>query len=143
MPSPVSADTGTDPGCRRASRARSDPESRVDLVEHEDLGHVPRPDLAEHPSNRSDLFVRCGDAASATCNTSSASVTSSSVELNASTRSWGSLPTKPTVSVTVHRRPPGSFNRRTVGSSVANSWSATSTSAPVIRRIKVDFPAFV
>ena len=74
-----------------------------------------------------------GEAASATCTTSSASVTSSRVERNASTRSCGSLPTNPTVSVTVQRRPPGSFSRRTVGSRVANSWSATRTSAPVRR----------
>ena len=75
--------------------------------------------------------------------TSSANVTSSSVDRKASTRSCGSFPTNPTVSLIVHRRPPGSFSRRTVGSRVANSWSATSTSAPVTRFINVDLPAFV
>ena len=48
-----------------------------------------------------------GEDASATCTTRSARVTSSSVERNASTRSCGSLPTNPTVSEIVRRRPPG------------------------------------
>ncbi len=46
--------------------------------------------------------------ASATCRIRSARATSSSVDLNASTRSWGSLRTNPTVSDTVTARPPGS-----------------------------------
>jgi len=83
------------------------------------------------------------DDASATCTIMSESVTSSNVERNASTRSCGSLDTKPTVSEMVAFRPPGSAIRRVVGSSVANNWFATMTSAPVSRRISEDLPAFV
>ena len=88
------------------------------------------------PSTRRTASIcssRFGEAASATCTIRSASVTSSSVERNASTRSCGSLLTNPTVSETTARRRPGSSSRRVVGSSVANSWSATITSAPVSR----------
>ncbi len=84
-----------------------------------------------------------GDEASATCSTRSASATSSSVDRKASTRSCGSLPTNPTVSEITARRLPGSSSRRVVGSSVANSWSATRTSARVSAFISVDLPAFV
>jgi len=70
-------------------------------------------------------------------------VTSSSVDRNASTRSCGSFETKPTVSEIVAARPPGNVIRRVVGSSVAKSWFATITSAPVSRRISEDLPAFV
>ena len=70
-------------------------------------------------------------------------VTSSSVERNASTRSCGSFETNPTVSEIVALRPLGSAIRRVVGSSVANSWFATITSAPVSRRINDDLPALV
>ena len=65
------------------------------------------------------------------------------MDRNASTKSWGSLLTKPTVSESVAARPLGSWIFRTVGSSVANSWFATTTSEPVSAFISVDLPAFV
>jgi hypothetical protein len=43
----------------------------------------------------------------------------------------------------VAARPDGSSILRTVGSSVANSWFATTTSERVRAFISVDFPAFV
>ena len=50
---------------------------------------------------------------------------------------------KPTVSDMMTLRPEGSVMPRIVGSSVANSMSLASTSAPVIRLNSVDFPALV
>ena len=80
----------------------------VDLVQHEDLGDRRRPRSRRAPAGPPrSARARSGDDASATCTTSSASVTSSSVDRNASTRSCGSLLTKPTVSLIVQRRPPG------------------------------------
>ena len=137
--------TATEPGIpageARASRARH----QVDLVQHQHLGHVARADLLQHACGR----PRSGRPAPArprrprarSCPTN---VTSSSVERNASTRSCGSFATNPTVSDSVAtRRRPGARSGGSSGSSVANSWSATITSAPVSRRSSVDLPAFV
>ena len=81
--------------------------------------------------------------ASTTWTSRSASATTSSVDLKASTSRWGSLRTKPTVSVSSTGSPPGSSRRRVVGSRVANSRSSTSTPASVSRLSSVDLPAFV
>ena len=58
MPSPVNADTGTDPGWRRANRARSEPAHLVDLVQDQHLGDVARADLGQHPPDGVDLLVQ-------------------------------------------------------------------------------------
>ena len=50
---------------------------------------------------------------------------------------------KPTVSVSKTFWFVGNFNRRVVGSSVANKMSFAKTSAPVSALSSVDFPAFV
>ncbi len=78
-----------------------------------------------------------------TCRSASASLTSSRVDLNASTSPCGNLLMNPTVSVSVTIRPSGSTSRRVVESSVANSWSSVSTSASVRALRSVDLPAFV
>jgi hypothetical protein len=53
------------------------------------------------------------------------------------------LLTNPTVSEIVAARPDGNSIFRTVGSSVAKSWLATTTSEAVRAFISVDLPAFV
>src|SRR4030065_23427 len=63
----------------------------------------------------------------------SASPIPSSVARNASRISSGRSWMKPTVSTRIAAPPPGSENLRAVGSSVANSCSATKTSAPGLR----------
>ena len=73
----------------------------------------------------------------------SASVTSSSVARKAATSCVGRSEMKPTVSDRIALRPDGSSICRTVGSSVANSWSAATTEARVKRLNRVDFPALV
>ena len=92
-PSPVSAETGTEPGIPawRGGRAR-EPAHQVDLVERQHLGDVGRADLLQHAAGRPRSGPPAsGDDASATCTMRSESVTSSSVERNASTRSCGSF----------------------------------------------------
>ena len=142
-PSPVMAETETDPGNRVARRARSLPRSRSILLSATTSGMWAAPISSSTLRTASIWPSTSGAEASATCSSRSERVTSSSVDRNASTRSWGSFETKPTVSLIVACRPPGRSIRRVVGSSVAKSWSATITSAPVSRRISVDFPAFV
>ena len=73
----------------------------------------------------------------------SARRTESSVERNASTSSWGSLRTKPTVSVTSTVSPPGSDSWRVRGSSVTKSRFSAGTPASVSRLSSVDLPALV
>ena len=63
--------------------------------------------------------------------------------LNACTRLCGSRLTKPTVSTATQASPEGSVRRRAVGSSVANSMSASSTCAPQRRFSRLDFPTLV
>src|SRR6266511_3950764 len=142
-PSPVSADTSTAPGYRRRTARRAASSSRSALFRARTSGRPPAPISARTSRTAPICWSSPPADASATWSTREASATSSSVERNASTRSWGSLPTNPTVSETVTSRPPGSDSRRVVGSSVANSWSATSTPASVSAFISVDLPAFV
>jgi hypothetical protein len=87
--------------------------------------------------------VGSGEEASTTCTRRSDSPTTSSVLLKASTSWWGSLRTKPTVSLRSTDSPPGSCRRRVVGSSVAKRRSSTSTPASVRRLRSVDLPALV
>ena len=94
-PSPVSAETGTEPGNRRASRARSDPPSGRSCSGRAPRGCRPRRSRRGRGARRRSAPSRSGEAASAMCTMRSASVTSSRVERNASTRSCGSLLTKP------------------------------------------------
>ena len=70
-------------------------------------------------------------------------MTSSSVARKAATSMVGRSEMKPTVSERMMRRPLASRTSRMVGSSVANTWSSTSTPAPVMRLKSVDLPAFV
>ena len=116
----------------------------VGLVEREQLGHVGRADLGQHGAHRVDLArrdrARCCRRRAPAGRTPS---TTSSVERNASTSWWGSLRTKPTVSLTSTASPPGSSRRRVRGSSVANRRSSTSTPASVSRLSSVDLPALV
>ena len=65
------------------------------------------------------------------------------MDRKASTNSWGSLRTKPTVSVTSTVSPPGSDSWRVRGSSVTNRRFSTGTPASVSWLSRVDFPAFV
>src|SRR5690606_42149381 len=96
--------------------------------------------LHSFPTRRSSDL---GADASTRCTRRSASTTTSSVDLNASTSWWGSFVTKPTVSVTRTVSPPGSWSRRVVASRVAKSRSSTSTPASVSRLSRVDLPALV
>ena len=73
----------------------------------------------------------------------SAFAASSRVERKASTRSWGSLFMKPTVSEISTSVPLGRSACRTTGSSVANSISSASTDASVRALSSVDLPALV
>ena len=86
---------------------------------------------------------RHGCAASMTCSIRSASPASFNVARNAATRSCGRSRMKPTVSDSTIGAAPGAYIRRSVVSSVANSWSAAKALAPVIRLNSVDLPAFV
>ena len=115
----------------------------VGLVEHEQLGHLVGVDLGQHRAHGVDLPSGSAADASTTWTRKSASLATSSVPLNASTRPWGRRRTKPTVSVSSTGSPPGNDSRRVVGSSVANSRSSTSTPAWVSRLSSVDLPAFV
>ena len=92
-----------------------------------------RPRSAAAPARRSTRAPRStcamrssrsGSAASITCSSRSASRASCSVERNAATSSCGRSRTNPTVSASATSRPGARCSRRTVGSSVANSWSA-------------------
>ena len=80
---------------------------------------------------------------SRTCNTRSASSTSSSVARNAATNCVGKSEINPTVSERMTFRPDGSSIPRIVGSSVANNISFAITFAPVILLKIVDLPALV
>ena len=79
---------------------------------------------------------------STTCTSRSASRTSSSVDLNESTRSVGSLRIKPTVSASRNGRF-STTTLRTVVSRVANSLFSANTSLFASRFIIVDFPTLV
>ena len=59
MPSPVRAETATEPGCAAASRAAS-VGVRIGLVEDEQLGHRGGVDLGQHRADRVDLLARVG-----------------------------------------------------------------------------------
>ena len=84
----------------------------------------------------------CGCEISTTCTQISASRTSSSVDLNDSTRPCGSLRMKPTVSV--KRKGRLSITTfLTVVSSVANNLFSANTSDLLIRFIMVDLPTLV
>ena len=108
MPSPVRAETATEPGCA-VDAARLASRRQVGLVEHQQLGHVAGADLVEHRrARRRSGRSGSGADASTTWTSRSASATTSSVDLNASTSWWGSLRTKPTVSVSSTASPPGS-----------------------------------
>ena len=79
---------------------------------------------------------------STTCKMTSASRTSSKVDLKDSIKWWGSLRIKPTVSANSK----GTFLMaifRTVVSNVAKSLFSANTSDLLNRFIKVDFPTFV
>ena len=80
---------------------------------------------------------------SRTCRITSASTTSSSVARKAATSMVGRSEMKPTVSERMIFAPCGSAAARSVGSNVANSISAESTLAAVMRLNTVDFPALV
>ena len=125
-------------GRRAASRPRC---GAVGLVEHEQLGHLVGADLGQHRAHGVDLGLRDRRrCASTTWTSRSASATTSSVLLNASTSPWGSWRTKPTVSVSSTGSPPGRASRRVVGSRVANRRSSTSTPASVRRLSSVRLP---
>ena len=85
----------------------------------------------------------CAAVPSTTWTTRSARRTESRVERNASTSSWGSLRTKPTVSVTSTVSPPGRASWRVRGSSVTNRRFWAGTPASVSWFSSVDFPALV
>ncbi len=80
---------------------------------------------------------------STTWTTRSDSRTDSRVEPNASTSSWGSLRTNPTVSVTSTVSPPGRANWRVLGSKVTKRRFSAGTPASVRRLRRVDLPALV
>ena len=82
-------------------------------------------------------------AMSRTWTMTSAARTSSSVARNAEISMVGRSEMKPTVSERIAAPPCGSFISRIVGSSVANSMSAATTSARVRRLNSVDLPALV
>ena len=123
---------------RAASRARQILHARAPgLVEPVDL--VPDLDRcadrsASMPSARSTFSTSCNCACVSSCETSrtcrmtSASITSSSVARNAATSMVGRSEMKPTVSDRIALVPCGSSIARKVGSRVANSMSASSTS---------------
>ena len=117
--------------------------SEVGLVPDELHRYFAGVDLAQHGVDRGDAPSASGELASTTCNSRSASTTSSSVDRNASTSWCGSRRTKPTVSDSNTVSPPGSRSRRVVGSSVENNWFSTSTPACVNWLSSVDLPAFV
>ena len=116
----------------------------VGLVDHQQLGHVARPDLGQHGADGVDLALgvrrRPVDHVDEEVGLDAPT---SSVERNASTSWWGSLRTKPTVSVSSTVSPPGRASCRVRGSSVTNSRFSTSTPASVSRLSSVDFPALV
>ena len=96
----------------RGSGARSDRSllgsERVDLVEDDDArGRVRHRSRAAPRGPPASARRAARRPASVTWSSRSASVTSSSVDLNASTRPCGSLWMKPTVSVSVISRPSG------------------------------------
>ena len=98
------------------------------------------PDLATVTASCS---AACASPASATLTMTSANAASSSVDLNASTRWCGRRLTKPTVSTKIICRPLGSTSLRAVGSSVANSMSASKICSPHSAFSRLDLPTFV
>ena len=102
------AAAATDPGWSRARRSASAGQRSV-LLNTKSSGTSPAP--ISDSTRRTASMLPSGSAApaSTTCTSRSASTTTSSVLLNASTSWWGSLRTKPTVSVSSTVSPPGSL----------------------------------
>src|SRR5215217_2184308 len=129
IPSPVAAEIIGTPGSRRLRRARVTSSSRSALLRTSSSGTSAAPTSPRTDRTAAICPAGSGWAASTRWTIRSARATSSRVDLNASTRSWGSLAMNPTVSVKVAARPPGRSRRRVVGSRVENSLSSTSTPA--------------
>ena len=81
--------------------------ARSALLNTSSSGTSSAPDLGQHVAHGLDVACRIGRAGVDDVDSRSASTTTSSVERNASTSWWGSLRTKPTVSVTSTVSPPG------------------------------------
>ena len=124
-------------------KALSASPTRSHLLSTGITGRSPQPRLCKISFVTSKCVRASGLEASHTFKMMSAVAACSNVERNASTKWCGKRRTRPTVSMSITVLPPGSFNARAVGSSVAKSLSSAKTPACVKRFIKVDLPAFV
>ena len=123
----------TDPGVSLQKLLQIGGRHGVRLVEGEELHHRSGADLLQHRPHRFDLRLRRSGLVESTTWTSRLdSVTTSSVERNASTSQVrAACARNRRCRTTAPPSPPGSSRRRVRGSSVANNLSSTSTPASV------------
>ena len=131
------------------SMPTSDPSKKISstgkrsiLLKTRMVGLSPTPISFRIPCTTSICSSKLGCEISTTCNKTSASLTSSKVDLKDSINRVGSLRMKPTVSVNKNGIP-SQTTLRTVESTVANNLFSAKTSVLASFCIKVDLPTFV
>ena len=136
------ADSSTDPSIRWAS-ALAASGARSALFTTTSSGTSAAPISSSTVRTAAIWPSACSAVPSTTWTSRSASRTEANVVRNASTSWWGSLRTKPTVSVTSTVSPPGRANCRVRGSKVTKRRFAAGTPASVSLLRRVDLPALV